>query len=102
MQRVVDDSASHGTIDGVSLQYDYITARRKGADMQTTTEADNLLTIDQLAERLNVHPVTARGLWRRRVIPGIRLGHRTLRFEYGAVLDALKAAGDPSVDSAHA
>lgn len=65
--------------------------------MQTTTETDNLLTIEQLATRLNIHPVTARGLWRRREIPGIRLGHRTLRFEYDKVLDALRAAGDPAV-----
>ena len=70
--------------------------------MQTTTEPSNLLTLDELAARLHIHPVTARGLWRRRAIPGIRIGHRTLRFEYEAVLDALRKADDPAADTADA
>jgi len=37
-----------------------------------------------------------RGLWRRRSIPALVIGHRTLRFEYAAVLDALRRAGDPA------
>jgi hypothetical protein len=56
-----------------------------------------LLTIDDLAQRLKMHPSTVRGLWRRRFIPGLVIGHRTLRFEYSAVLDALRQAGDPAV-----
>jgi len=39
-----------------------------------------------------MHPVTVRGLWRKKAFPGIRIGHRTVRFEYHAVLDALKSA----------
>jgi hypothetical protein len=67
---------------------------KKGDTMQTTTQAGDLLTIGELATRLKMHPVTVRGLWRRRSIPGLVIGHRTLRFEYGAVIDALRQAGD--------
>ena len=67
--------------------------------MTTATASEELLTIDELAQRLKLHPVTLRGLWRRRLIPGIKLGHRTLRFEYVAVVDALKKAGDPSTQA---
>jgi len=68
---------------------------------QTTTEnAVELLTLDELAQRLKLHPVTVRGLKRRGVIPSIRIGHRTLRFEYAAVLDALRQAGDPAANQA--
>ncbi len=62
-------------------------------------DTDRLLTINQLAEKLELHPVTVRGLKRRGVIPAIRIGHRTLRFEYDAVIDALKAAGDPAAQA---
>jgi len=62
--------------------------------MQTTTTEHELLTLDELAARLKIHPVTARGLWRRRVIPGLKLGHRTLRFDYAAVLEALRQESD--------
>ena len=63
---------------------------------RVTGGAGELLTLDELAARLKMHPVTVRGLWRRRSIPALVLGHRTLRFEYGAVLDALRKAGDPA------
>lgn len=72
--------------------------------MQTATAAktgENLLTLDELSTRLRLHPTTTRGLWRRRVIPAIVIGHRTLRFDYGAVLAALQAAGDPAADQAN-
>lgn len=68
--------------------------------MQTTTTTGDLLTITELAHKLKLHPDTARGLYRRGVIPGLRLGHRTLRFEYQAVLDALRTAGDPAAEQA--
>jgi len=61
---------------------------------------DELLTLEELAERLRLHPDTARGLYRRKVIPGIKLGHRTLRFEYNKVIDALRRAGDPAANVA--
>jgi len=64
---------------------------------QTSTAGDmQLLTINELAERLRIHPDTLRGLYRRKVIPGIKLGHRTLRFDYAQVLEALRRAGDPA------
>ena len=57
---------------------------------------DELLTLGELAQRLRLHPDTARSLYRRGVIPGIKIGHRTLRFEYNQVIEALKQAGDPA------
>jgi hypothetical protein len=68
--------------------------------MQANTINGDLLTLDELAHKLKLHPTTARGLYRRGVIPGLRLGHRTLRFEYPAVLDALRRAGDPAAVTA--
>ena len=65
-----------------------------------TAPGGDLLTLDELAHKLRMHPVTVRGLWRRRVIPALVIGHRTLRFEYAAVLDALRKAGDPAADQA--
>ncbi len=64
--------------------------------MKTAPAPGDLLTLDELAKRLQIHPVTARGLYRRKKIPGLKIGHRTLRFEYAAVLAALQAAGDPA------
>ena len=68
----------------------------------TAAPGGDLLTLDELAKRLKLHPVTVRGLKRRGVIPSLRIGHRTLRFEYAAVLDALRTAGDPAADQANA
>jgi hypothetical protein len=62
----------------------------------TAASGGDLLTLDELADRLKMHPVTVRGLWRRRLIPALVIGHRTLRFEYPAVLDALRQANDPA------
>lgn len=77
--------------------------KQKGRQAMTTATAaigDGLLTLDELAGRLRLHPVTVRGLKRRGVIPSLRIGHRTLRFEYAKVLDALRQAGDPAADHA--
>jgi len=63
--------------------------------MKPSTD-NELLTLDELAHRLRLHPDTARGLYRRGVIPGLKLGHRTLRFEYEKVIEALREAGDPA------
>lgn len=68
--------------------------------MQTQTSVSNelqLITIGELAERLRIHPDTLRGLYRRGKIPGIKIGYRTLRFDYASVLEALRRAGDPTV-----
>ena len=50
---------------------------------------EKLLTLPQLAERLQMHPKTLRKLWQKRHIPGIRIGHRTLRFDYQEVVAEL-------------
>ena len=73
---------------------------RMGRQNMATSTNDELLTLNELAARLRLHPDTARGLYRRKVIPGIKLGHRTLRFEYSKVLDALRRAGDPAANTA--
>lgn len=61
-----------------------------------TLSGEQLLTLKELAQRLRLHPDTARSLYRRGKIPGIKLGHRTLRFDYAQVLEALRQAGDPA------
>ncbi len=63
-------------------------------------DGKELLTLTELSERLQIHPVTARGLYRRGRIPGLKLGHRTLRFDYDQVLARLQADGDPAADTA--
>jgi len=63
--------------------------------MASVPSNEKLLTLDELAARLQMHPDTVRGLKRRGVIPSIRIGHRTLRFEYQNVLDALRNAAKP-------
>lgn len=65
-----------------------------------TPAGNELLTLAELAHRLRLHPDTARSLYRRGVIPGLKLGHRTLRFEYAQVLEALRQAGDPAAANA--
>jgi len=77
--------------------------RQKGRQAMTTAKAatgDGLLTLDELAHKLRLHPVTVRGLKRRGVIPAIKIGWRTLRFSWPAVLAALQAANDPAADQA--
>ena len=66
--------------------------RQNMTAMTTATPGGDLLTLNELATRLRLHPSTVRGLWRRRVFPGLIIGHRTLRFEYAKVLDALRQA----------
>jgi len=48
-----------------------------------------LITLAMLAQRLNVHPATARKLYRRGIISGIKLGYRTLRFNFYEVMEQL-------------
>ena len=59
-----------------------------------------LITLTDLARRLKLHPNTARGLYRRGVIPGLKLGHRTLRFDFPEVVEALRRSGHPAADQA--
>ena len=64
--------------------------------MNTTAE---LLTITELSQRLKLHPTTTRGLYRRGVIPGVKIGHRTLRFDFDEVVQALRDNDDPAADN---
>lgn len=61
----------------------------------TATEG-NLLTLDELAHKLKMHPDTVRGLKRRGVIPALTIGHRTLRFSWPDVMDTLRRKNDPA------
>jgi len=70
----------------------------EGEKMKSPT-GEELLTLEELAQRLRLHPDTARGLYRRGVIPGLKLGHRTLRFEYSQVIEALRQAHDPAAEN---
>jgi excisionase family DNA binding protein len=49
-----------------------------------------LLTPAELAASLNVPIWKARSLWQAGKIPVIRLGHRTVRFDFAEVLKALQ------------
>lgn len=64
----------------------------------TTATAAEMLTLKELGARLRVHPDTLRGMYRRGKIPGLKLGHRTLRFDFGEVVEALRRQGDPAVE----
>lgn len=54
--------------------------------MSNTTE---LLTADELADRLRVRPNTIREWSRRGLIPKIQLSPKVIRYDHGAVLAAL-------------
>lgn len=62
---------------------------RYGQHWRRSMATTELLTCAELAERLKVHPRTIRRFCKTGKIPAIRLGHRTVRFEYSAVLEAL-------------
>lgn len=85
-------------LNATVLQYEPITANtyNPGNTMPTesTAQAPALLTITDLSKRLQLHPSTTRQLYKSGRIPGLKLGHRTLRFDFAAVLDALRKAGD--------
>lgn len=61
---------------------------------ESSVSAPALLTITDLSKRLQLHPSTTRQLYKSGRIPGLKIGHRTLRFDFVAVLDALRKAGD--------
>jgi|AntAceMinimDraft_17_1070374.scaffolds.fasta_scaffold01907_3 excisionase family DNA binding protein len=53
--------------------------------------SENLITVDQLAAKLQVSKNHIRNLYRTKQIPVIRMGHRCLRFDYDQVRQALEA-----------
>jgi len=54
------------------------------------TQKQELITLPELARRLKLHPDTTRRLYWRGTIPGLKMGHRTLRFDFADVVAALK------------
>ena len=53
------------------------------------TMMQELLTLKELGERLKLSPETCRRLFLDGRIPGLKIGWRTLRFQYDAVIEAL-------------
>ena len=74
----------------------YALGKKKGHDFDqeyppmagTTTE---LLTTDQLAERLNVKPRTIQGWGRTGRIPSVRISHKVIRYDWQKVFEALRS-----------
>lgn len=66
-----------------------------------TAPGGDLLTLDELAHKLRMHPDTVRGLKRRGVIPALVIGHRTLRFSWPDVLYSLRRRNDPAAYQAN-
>ena len=74
-------------------------AQRATAALSQNPDADCLLTKNQLAQRLGLP--SARGveeLVRRKAIPVIRLGHRTRRFLWS---DVMQAVGRMTIREVH-
>jgi len=67
-----------------------ISPKKNDTFKMATATAGALITLKELAQRLQMHPDTVRGLWRRRQLPGLVIGHRTLRFNWDEVLTAIK------------
>ncbi len=65
--------------------------------MTGTTE---LLTANELAERLQVQPETVRGWSRRGLIPKVQLTPKVIRYDFIAVVDAMtrRQAAQTGVD----
>ncbi len=56
----------------------------------TQVEHRRLLTADELSRRLNVGAAMVRDLERTGRIPSIRLGPKTVRFDFAEVVEALR------------
>jgi len=56
---------------------------------------EQLLTVPQLADKLQISEGKIRTLYREKKIPTIRVSYRNVRFDYQAVIQALKASSDP-------
>lgn len=53
-------------------------------------EQDNsFLTLEELGEMLKLKPTTCRRLYKKGVIPGVKIGHNILRFDYESVREVL-------------
>ncbi len=59
--------------------------------MSATTE---LLTVEEMAERLRVRPDTIRVWSRRSLIPAVRINAKIIRYDASEVIEALRSGGD--------
>ena len=59
---------------------------------QVKTNSDTLLSIEELAKRLNCHPSTVRRLAKLGRLPALRIGSM-YRFDFEAVMKALAKQG---------
>ncbi len=50
-----------------------------------------LLTADEVAEELHLRPDTVRGWARRGLIPKVKLSPKVIRFDFSAVVEAMRA-----------
>ena len=50
---------------------------------------NELLTADEVAKRLNVTTATVRHWTRNKLIPHLKIGMKTIRYEWDAVLEAV-------------
>jgi excisionase family DNA binding protein len=64
------------------------------SEAQTMTNVDELLTAEEVAERLKVRTSTILSWYRGRRIPGLKLSRKVLRFDLGSVLRALRVHRD--------
>jgi excisionase family DNA binding protein len=61
-----------------------------------------LLTVNQLAERLHIKPRTVQAWARRGRIPAVKLSAKVVRYEWPAVLAALRGLLALQKETAHA
>lgn len=59
----------------------------------TNSEASQLLTAEQLAERWQIKPSTVYAMTRRKAIPTVRLGARLYRYRLGDIVAFERAGG---------
>lgn len=69
-----------------------MSAKKGGTDHSLPEDMmiDDLLTADELAERLRVRPSTVRRWYRDGRIPAVRLTPKVIRFDYVSVVEALQ------------
>jgi excisionase family DNA binding protein len=61
---------------------------------EVKTSTDSLLSIEELAKRLNCHPSTVRRLAKLGRLPALRIG-TLYRFDFDSVMKALTKQGRP-------
>jgi excisionase family DNA binding protein len=62
---------------------------------ERTVNDTELLTVDQVADRLQIRPRTVKAWARQGRIPAVKLSAKVVRFVWAAVLAALRDQADP-------